>query len=85
MVQFMAIPEKISLSDSKFKGMPNVNRFKENNLWKYTAGNEISMEDVRVVLKKVKERYPDAFIIAFDGEEKISVSEAQKRLKSTNF
>lgn len=78
MVQFMALPEKISLSDKRFNGIPNVNRYFEGNLWKYTAGNEPSLSSAKEVLKIVKAKYPDAFIIAFKGEEKIPVSEAVK-------
>lgn len=81
MVQFMAMPEKIPFSDSRFKGLPNVNRFHENGLWKYTAGNESTLDDAKKLLKTVKEKYPDAFVIAFDGDEKIPVGEAVKRMK----
>jgi N-acetylmuramoyl-L-alanine amidase len=81
MVQFMALPEKISLTDKRFSGIPNVNRYHEGNLWKYTAGNEPNLSAAKEVLKIVKTKYPDAFIIAFKGEEKIPVSEAVKLVK----
>ena len=81
MVQFMALPEKISLTDKRFNGIPNVNRYFEGNLWKYTAGNEPNLSAAKEVLKIVKTKYPDAFIIAFKGEEKIPVSEAVKLVK----
>ncbi len=81
MVQFMAVPEKIAFSDKRFRGIPNVNRFYEGNLWKYTAGNEPDLRSAKDILKEVKAKYPDAFIIAFKGENKIPVSEAVKLLK----
>ncbi len=81
MVQFMAVPEKISLTDPRFKNIPNVNRFHENNLWKYTAGSEKSLSEAKEILKKVQQKYPDAFIIAFEDDKKIPVSEALKKIK----
>ncbi len=81
MVQFMAVPEKISLNDKRFKDIPNVNRYYEGNLWKYTAGNEATLQSAKKILEAVKSKYPDAFVIAFKGESKIPVSEAVKLVK----
>ena len=78
MVQFMALPEKVSLNDKRFNNLPNVNRYYENGLWKYTAGNETTLQSAKEILVEVKQKYPDAFVIAFKGETKIPVSEAVK-------
>ena len=78
MVQFMALPEKISLNDNRFKNIPNVGCYNENGLWKYTAGSETALQSAKQILADVKQKYPDAFIIAFKGENKIPVSEAVK-------
>lgn len=80
-VQFMAVPEKISLNDSRFKGLPSVNRFRENNLWKYTSGSASNISEAKELLMTVKTKYKDAFIIAFQGENKIPVQEAIKLLQ----
>ena len=81
MVQFMALPDKISLNDNRFKGLPKVSCYFENGLWKYTAGNESSVLSAKEILNEVKKKYPDAFVIAFKGKSKIPVSEAVKLLK----
>ena len=81
MVQFMALPEKVSLTDKRFQNLPNVNCYNENGLWKYTAGNEQNLQSAKEILAEVKKRYPDAFLIAFKGENKIPVSEAVKMVK----
>lgn len=80
-IQFLATPEKIPLSDRQFKGLPKVSRFQENNLWKYTAGNEATHEDAVAILKEIQKTHKDAFIIAFQGDKKISEKEAIKLLK----
>ena len=81
MVQFMALPEKISLNDKRFNGLPAVNRYNEGGLWKYTAGSESDLQSAKNILTEVKKKYPDAFVIAFKGETKIPVSEAVKLAK----
>ena len=80
-VQFMALPEKISPNDKRLKGIPDQRCYFENNLWKYTAGNEDNLQSAKEIQNQIKAKYPDAFIIAFKGEEKIPVSEAVKLQK----
>ena len=80
-VQFMAVPEQIPLTDKRFKSIPNVNRYYEGGLWKYTAGNEKDLQSAKQILQEIKGKYPDAFVIAFKGENKIPVSDAVKLAK----
>ena len=80
-VQFMATPENIPLTDKRFKNIPDVNRYFEGGLWKYTAGNEKDLASAKKIMQEIKAKYPDAFVIAFKGENKIPVSEAVKLLK----
>jgi len=81
LVQFMAMPEKISLNNKRFAGIPNVNCYFEGNLWKYTAGNENNLQSAKKILEEIKVKFPDAFIIAFKGDTKIPVSEAVKLVR----
>jgi N-acetylmuramoyl-L-alanine amidase len=81
MVQFMAVPDKIALTDKRFKDIPKVNRYYEGGLWKYTAGSESDLQSAKDILASLKSKYPDAFVIAFKGDQKIPVSEAVKLVK----
>lgn len=80
-VQIAAIPENVSVTDSRFKKVKDVRKFQEGKLWKYTSGNATTMEEAQEILKAVKPYFADAFIIAFDGDTKIPVSQAVERLK----
>ncbi len=80
-VQFLASPDKIAASDSRLQGVPHVSYYQENGLWKYTAGNESTYEAASEILTQVKKKYGDAFMVAFNGDKKISVSEARQLLK----
>lgn len=77
-VQIFALPDKLGPNDSKYAGLKNVDKYFEGNLWKYTVGSEKSFADIQPVLKKAKEKFPDAFVIAFKDGKKIPVSEARK-------
>lgn len=77
-VQFMASPKNMDTQSREFSGLPKVKKYFENNLWKYTAGDELSWDEINIILKEVRKKYPDAFIIAFKNGVKIPVSEARQ-------
>lgn len=80
-VQFFASPDKLSNNDKRLQALSNVSCYQENGLWKYTTGNEGSYEAAANILKEVKKTYGDAFMVAFQGNKKISVNEARQLLK----
>ncbi|MDL2297497.1 hypothetical protein LJC37_06035, partial [Bacteroidales bacterium OttesenSCG-928-E04] len=80
-VQFATSSKDIALTDSRFEKVKTVKKYHENNLWKFTSGDEAIYEDALALLKIVKATYPDAFLIAFSNDKKIPVSEARDLLK----
>jgi len=76
-IQFASGTQKLPLSDSQFKGLNDVKVFSENNMWKYTCEEENDYEAILPLLKNVKNRFADAFVVAFHNGKKISVSEAR--------
>lgn len=80
-VQFLASPVKLKSSDSRLLDMPQVRNYSENGLWKYTAGNEETIAAASEILAQVKKKYKDAFMIAFQGDKKITMAEARQLLK----
>ncbi len=77
-VQFYASKENLSTNHQKFAGLQKVGKYFENNLWKYTSGDELTYESVQKILKSVKEKFPDAFVIAFKDGNKIPLADARK-------
>ena len=80
-VQVLASPVKLELTDKRIWNIPDLGFYQENGLWKYTAGNETTYEEANKLLSTIKQTHPDAFMIAFQGDKKISVSEARKLTK----
>ena len=80
-IQFFMSKEKMSTSDKKFATFPDVKKYNETNVWKYTTGNYQTLAEAQTLLKEIKKQYADAFIIAFRNERKISIQEAQELIK----
>ena len=80
-IQIMATPDDIPVTHKQFQSLDEMRKYHEKNLWKYTCGNAQTFEEIQALFKKVKVSYPDAFIIAFKGDTKITVSEARELIK----
>lgn len=76
-VQILNSPEKIPLHSPRFRGRPDVWEYFNNNSWKYTVGSHEKMEDaVKLQAEMKKSGFPDAFIVAFRNNQRISLQEA---------
>lgn len=84
-VQFLSSPRKLSLDDQAFKGILQVEMVEVNGIYRYTTGNETSLEAATALQKSLREKgYSDAFVVAFNGSERISVKEALEILNKKN-
>ena len=78
-VQFKSSWKKIPKNSEKFKGMPPVSYYFNNNLYKYTIGNCASQQECEAFMKTAVENgFIDAFIVAFYQKNRISLDEAEK-------
>ncbi|WP_037324421.1 N-acetylmuramoyl-L-alanine amidase family protein [Salinimicrobium terrae] len=78
-VQLAASGKKLDPSSRNFKGLKQVSRNKEGKLFKYYYGATSSFSQIQDFHEMAKRTgYPDSYIVAFRGNEKISVNEALK-------
>ncbi len=81
-VQFYTSPRKLPVSDSRFRNIENISTYEHNGLHKYTSGNFSTLTQAKAHQKNIRENgFPDAFIVAFNKNNRISISEAEKLLK----
>jgi N-acetylmuramoyl-L-alanine amidase len=80
-VQILASRRKLAKNDATFRGLPEVDFYQEDNFYKYTIGNTSSYSEIQQTLEQASKKHFDAFIIAFDGEQKISVMDALKIIR----
>lgn len=62
-IQILASKDNINSGNPRFRGLEPVSQFRENNLYKYTYGEFKTKEEAESLLKQVKTKIPDAFII----------------------
>ncbi len=78
-VQVVTSSKRLDLRAKDFKGLEGVEEHKGAGLFKYTVGDEASLEGARVVQKRCKDKgFDGAFIVAFKDGERIDLQEAVK-------
>jgi N-acetylmuramoyl-L-alanine amidase len=80
-VQLFASDKKLKKHSSEFKSLKDIDYFLEEGLYKYTSGSETDYSKIKKIKSEVRSKFPNAFIIAFVGDKKISEKEALKLLK----
>ncbi|MCM1111552.1 MAG: N-acetylmuramoyl-L-alanine amidase [Clostridium sp.] len=68
-IQFLTAPGRLQNGDPKLKGLKNTDSYRDGGSWKYTVGEWISIDDAKKELKKIRKKFPDAFVVTFrDGQ-----------------
>ena len=80
-VQLFVTSKNVKAKSKEFKGVDNIDYFVEDGMNKYTVGNETDYVRIEKVRKEIVSKFPKAFIIAFQGDKKISAREALKLIK----
>ncbi|MDP4292353.1 MAG: N-acetylmuramoyl-L-alanine amidase, partial [Bacteroidota bacterium] len=82
-VQFMTSDKEIPLSSSEFKEIPNVKKYIQNQIYKYTAGDEQTPRDAEKIRQIVAAKgYHDAFVLPFLNENRITMKDALIMIKN---
>ena len=80
-VQLFASKKAVKHNSHEFKGLTNVDCFIENGMNKYTVGSETDFRKIEVIRKQLHSKFPEAFVIAFKGDRKLTVRELSKIIK----
>ena len=80
-IQLAATSKKIETTAPNFKGLPNIERKLEKTVYKYFYSESNSFEEIKQTKAQIKTLFPDAFIVAFDGDELITVKKALRKIK----
>jgi len=84
-VQFASFRKEKSLDFRKFRGLQEIKMYKHDGAYKYTTGNETSLEEAIELKEKLRDKgYKDIFVVAFLNEERISLDEANRINENKN-
>ncbi len=75
-VQLFATRLNLNPSSAEFRGVKNTEFFVESGLKKYTLGAENEYPKIEKIRASILSKFPDAFVIVFDGDRKLSPKEA---------
>lgn len=80
-IQILTSDAKLKAGDRRFKGLKNVDFYKEKGIYKYTYGASTNYNKVLQTRREIASKFKDAFIIAFKGGEKMDVNKAIAEFK----
>jgi len=76
-IQLITSSEKIAIKPENFKGLTEVDEYISNSLFKYTTGRCSNYEIAKQLQAEVRKKgYEGAFIIAFNGTERVDLRTA---------
>ncbi len=82
-VQVAASSKPVSPGAREFKGLTGVKEYRVGNIYKYAIGSSATFQDIIPYSKQIKERFPDAFIIAVKDDKIIPLDQALKESTET--
>jgi len=80
-VQLFVTTKKLKPKSSELKGLTNADYYVESGWNKYTIGEDSDYTKIEKIRKEVSHKFPNAFIIAFIGDKKITAREAKRLTK----
>lgn len=80
-VQLAASNKQIPANDPFFKNLDGVEEYTVKNQYKYLVGNQKTYQEIARFCEEVRELFPDAFIIAFENGEQITLEQAKKLMQ----
>ena len=81
-VQIMADTKAVPVGSSRFKGLKDIDSYKEGGYYKYTIGSSTDYNEIYRLRKSLLDKFPGAFIIAFKNGEKMDVTQAIREFKA---
>ena len=79
-VQLLVSSNVLKSDDNRFKGLTNIELYKEG-LYKYTYGASTNYNEIYRLRKQILDRFPDAFIVAFKNGNKMDINAAIQEFK----
>lgn len=70
-VQFLTSNKLYEKGSRQFKGLYPVSYYKDKGVYKYTYGEARTWKEAEKILRKIKEKFPDAFITTFRGDRRV--------------
>src|SRR5574344_281961 len=84
-LQIAAVSSKLSESDARIKDISNLEIILDNGFYKYLCGTSTDYYEVSRLKKELDSKFPDSFIVAFQGDNKIDTNKAIRSFKKNRL
>ena len=80
-VQILTSNVKLKSGSRQLKGRDDADFYKDGNIYKYTVGASTNYTEIYRLRKQLLDQFPEAFIIAFKGGQRMNVQKAIEEFK----
>ena len=80
-VQILTSNGKLKSGSRQLKGRDDADFYKDGNIYKYTVGASTNYNEIYRLRKQLLDQFPEAFIIAFKGGQRMNVQKAIEEFK----
>ena len=80
-VQILTSNVKLKSGSRQLKGRDDADFYKDGNIYKYTVGASTNYNEIYRLRKQLLDQFPEAFIIAFNGGQRMNVQKAIEEFK----
>lgn len=84
-LQIAAVSSKLSDSDTRIKDISDLEIILDNGFYKYLCGASTDYYEVSRLKKELDSKFPDSFIVAFQGDNKIDTNKAIRSFKKNRL
>ncbi len=70
-IQFLTHHKQLKQGSQYFRGLTPVWSYREGKTWKFTYGEAQTMEEATKILRQVRNKFPDAFVITTKGDQRV--------------
>ena len=82
-IQIFSVGAKLKTTDPRLRGLKEIRFVEAAGRYKVIHGHFADYATARSRLEEIRKQFPDAFIVAFSGEQQISTAEAIQTLRTT--
>ena len=84
-VQILTSNVKLKSGSRQLKGRDDADFYKDGNIYKYTVGASTNYNEIYRLRKQLLAQFPEAFIIAFKGGQRMDVQQAIREFKKLKY
>lgn len=81
-VQVLSSSVKVKSNDPRFKGLRNIDFYRDGGVYKYTVGSSTDYNEIYRLRKEVARKIPEAFMVAFKSGKRVDLNAAIREFKT---